>query len=863
VSAPDGPPPGGPGGPPPGPAAPGRPPPGPAHRLDLRLLPAAAGAWAAAWTALVARPGPTAAVAASAALAGVVVLVRVLCRPARPGRPSIAAVAAAALLCTAAGGLAAATRVAAAGAGPVPALSREEAAGTFDLVVTADPCLLPDRVRGAGPARSLVLLRVRAERVVARGRTTAVRSPLVVFADDPAWLDLIPGRRVRVTGRLGPARPHDRVAAILRVHGPPVGAAPAGRLQRAADRVRDGLRTAVSGLPADERGLVPGLVLGDTSGLGEDLASDFRVAGLSHLTAVSGANLALLLGLVLAGARRAGLGLRAVPVLGGVTMAGFLLLARPEPSLLRATVMGAVGVLGLSSGRRGRGAPALCAAVVLLVLLDPWLARSYGFALSVLATVGLLVLAPPWRDRLARRMPGPLATALAVPVAAQAACGPVIVLLAGGVSLVAIPANLLAAPAVGPATVLGVGAALTSTFAPGLARVLGELAGLPAWWIAAVARRAAALPGATLPWPGGLRGALALAAATAALALWWRRRARAASGTPGPAGRPSVALRLAVLAVGVCVLLRPPLPVFPGRLPGAWPPPGWLVVACDVGQGDALVLAAGGGAAVVVDAGPDPGAVDRCLRRLGVRRVPYLLLTHFHADHVEGLPGVLRGRRVAEIGVSPLPDPPGEVGRVRVWARAAGVPVTAAAPGDVRVAGGLRWRVLWPRRFIAEGSAPNNASVVLLAETRGVRILLTGDIEPPAQAALLRAEPGLHADVLKVPHHGSLYQDPDLARTVHARVALTSVGAGNDYGHPAPHTMELVRAAGMRSLRTDLDGDIAVSGGVGSLRATGRAGAGEPPLAHPVASEGSAPIAAGPSDARRRGRRFSPSGSPA
>ncbi len=232
---------------------------------------------------------------------------------------------------------------------------------------------------------------------------------------------------------------------------------------------------------------------------------------------------------------------------------------------------------------------------------------------------------------------------------------------------------------------------------------------------------------------------------------------------------------------------------------------------------------------MVVDAGPDPEAVDRCLRRLGVNRVPYVLLTHFHADHVEGLPGVLRGRRVAEIGVSPLSDPPGQAARVRRWAGDAGVPTTAAAPGEVRAVGSLRWRVLWPRRILTEGSAANNASVVLWVETAGVRVLLTGDIEPAAQAALLRAEPGLRADVLKVPHHGSAYQDPDLARAVHARVALTSVGAGNDYGHPAPRTLDLLRDAGMRSARTDLDGDVAVSGTAQTLRVTGRRGSGEPP----------------------------------
>jgi competence protein ComEC len=421
----------------------------------------------------------------------------------------------------------------------------------------------------------------------------------------------------------------------------------------------------------------------------------------------------------------------------------------------------------------------------------------------VSATAGLILLAPRWQDRMATRMPRWLATAIAVPAAAQAACGPVIVLLAGTVGLVAIPANLLAVPAVPPAMFLGVLAALTWPVCPPLARLFGELAGVPAWWIVTVARRAADVPGASLPWFGGLRGALALALLTVAI-VTVRQRKR-------------VALVAAVLAA--VLVLRPPVSL-PSLLPSVWPPPGWVAVVCDVGQGDAIVVRAGPGAAVVVDTGPDPDAVDGCLRRLGIRRIPYLLLTHFHADHVEGLPGVLRGRRVAEIGVSPLPDPPAEVARVTRWAGR--IPISHPSPGEERVAGAVSWRVLWPSRLIAGDSPPNNASVVLLVEVEGIRILLSGDVEPPAQAVLHRAEPGLRADVLKIPHHGSAYQDPELLTSLGARVAIASVGKDNDYGHPAPSTLRLLAAAGMRVLRTDRNGDVAVVLHAGRLQVAAR-----------------------------------------
>jgi competence protein ComEC len=232
------------------------------------------------------------------------------------------------------------------------------------------------------------------------------------------------------------------------------------------------------------------------------------------------------------------------------------------------------------------------------------------------------------------------------------------------------------------------------------------------------------------------------------------------------------------------------------------------------------VVAAGSGQAVVVDAGPDPARVDRCLRDLHVDRVALMLLTHFHADHAEGLPGVLDGRSVAEIEVSPLAEPAGATRRVRQWAADAQVPVTTAVEDEKRTVAGVSWQVVWPARLIrGEGSDPNNASIVVRLETHGVVFLLTGDVEPAAQTALLRRDPSLlHADVLKVPHHGSSHQDPQLITATGARLALICVGTGNPYGHPSRTTVDLLRSLGMQVARTDTEGALAVVGSAGSLR---------------------------------------------
>jgi len=256
-----------------------------------------------------------------------------------------------------------------------------------------------------------------------------------------------------------------------------------------------------------------------------------------------------------------------------------------------------------------------------------------------------------------------------------------------------------------------------------------------------------------------------------------------------------------------------------------WPPQGWLMVACDVGQGDALVLAAGRSGAVVVDAGPDPRLIDRCLRDLGVERVALVVLTHLHADHVEGLPGVLRGRSIGEVQIGPYDEPAAELARVSGWARDAAVPLTRAVAGERGRLGPLEWEVLWPVRIIrGEGSAPNNASLVLLAQRAGVRMLLTGDIEPAAQRALLARGTVPAVDVLKVAHHGSAAQDPRLLAAAHPRVALVSTGEDNDYGHPAPATLAWLAKAGAVIGRTDLDGSVAVVGDAARLRLVTRGG---------------------------------------
>ncbi|GAA1904181.1 ComEC/Rec2 family competence protein [Lapillicoccus jejuensis] len=535
-------------------------------------------------------------------------------------------------------------------AGPVAELAQDRAVVTVTAGVASDPHL----VAGGHGGQPLVAVVLDVREVTGRGRTTAVQDPVLVLGD-PSLLALPWRAQVRLTGRLGPTDdPADDVVAMLAPRGPVTVVSAPGLLERTAALVRGRFASATEHLPADARGLLPGLVLGDTSRAPQDLTTAMQASGLTHLSAVSGSNVTIVLAAGIWACGWLGVRRRRRPLVALALLLGFVVLVRPEPSVLRAAAMGCVGLLGLGTHRRREGLPAVAAAVVGLLVWDPWLSRSVGFALSTLATIGLLVLARPWGEALAARLPPRLrwlGPAVALPLAAQVVCGPVVVVLQGSVSLVAVLTNLVVSPLVTPATVLGVAVALLALVVPPLAAWAAWLPALPTLGIAAVARAGAGLPWGSVPWPSGAGGALSLAALSLVVVLtgpWLLHHGRR---------RPAV--------VAACALLGLAAGAPTARL--TWPPPGWRYVMCDVGQGDGMVLRSAAGTVVVVDTGPDPAAVDGCLGRLGVTRVDAVVLTHDHADHVDGLPGVLRGRSVGALLVDPSTNPP--TARATWWPR--------------------------------------------------------------------------------------------------------------------------------------------------------------------------------------------------
>lgn len=765
---------------------------------DRRLLPAAMSAWA---VALLTAAVPSVGLAVSLLAVGAV---PVLVRLGRRGAAVIAAVIVAV-------GLAGAASSQRLDDSPLTPVAEASGEAVVRVVTSADARAARAAVWGPNRAVERVEVPVHITHLTVGADAWEFQAPALLRLPGSVSQAPAAGSTLNVVVRVRSADFSREFAAVLDADDSPVVLAGPTPIDRGAAAVRQGLRASLAGVPADPAALVAGLAVGDESGQSAELAEAMRVSGLSHLTAVSGGNTALVMLAVLTVAR---IVLLPVGWRVGITLAalvGYLLVVGPEPSVLRAGVMGAVSLLAVLEGGPRRGLSALAVAVIVLLILSPPLAYSLGFALSVSATAGLLIIAPRLRAGMARPIAGwsgarrriadGVIDALTLTLGAQIATAPILASLGDGLSLVSIPANLLAAPAVAPVTVLGLLAAIISPWAPALAIVPAHLAAWPAAWIAWLAHTGSSWSGATLPWPGGLFGAGLSAVTVVAVVQAYRWR--------GPTAGRTLAT---VVAAGLVVAaLRPP---------EAWPPPGWVAVACDVGQGDGLVLRIDDGRAVLVDAGPDPQAIDRCLRDLGVDQLVAVVLTHFHADHVEGLPGALRGRTVEAILTTPHAEPPEQADRVRAWAANADIPMRSITAGErAEIGDVLTWEALWPRRLIRDGSTANNASVVLLVHLAGVRFLLLGDAEPAGQVAL-RTSSGLAAagvDVVKVAHHGSAYQDPVLPTWSRARLALVSAGAGNRYGHPAPNTLEAWAAAGAVVGRTDLGGDLAVvvDGGLG------------------------------------------------
>lgn len=727
-------------------------------------------------------PGPL--IGGGAAMAAVVagvatVSLSIILRRSGAGRavPSAMVAATLGVALVAAGGSAA--RLATLAGGPLADLASTGGRASIEATVTAEPRPI---------ARGWQVI-VRVDQL--DGVATRQRAALTLDEDPPAlgerW-ELVASARPLPDGGYGRWLSRQHAAVVLDPVSMTVIASP-GRLATGSEYVRERVRQAATrhNEPATG-GLLVGFVIGDRRLLPDADQEAMRATGLTHLTAVSGSNVAIVIGGVLGLVSLLGLHARLRWAAVGLMLPWFAFITRFEPSVSRASTMAGILLLATIAGRARDARHALAAAVLVLVLVDPRLAGSLGLLLSATATAGVLIVAPLVRRRLPDRLPRRLAELTSISIGAQIAVLPLLLATFGEVGLASVPANVVAVPFAAIAATLGfVGTAVAVVHVPSAAWLFAA-AGPPAGVVRWTAHALADVGGVVhLDHPAAV-----IAVIAAAVWVLARRRGRAARFAAG------------LVLVAVAVALLP-------RLVVMVPSTDVHLTAIDVGQGDAFLLESPQ-ARILVDAGGD-GQAARWLVRNGRRHLDLVVVTHPHLDHVGGVPDVLRGLTVDTVWAAPLETSLPEAAEVVREAARLGIPVRAPVAGEVAEVGDLLIEVLHPppgRPYRFARSELNESSYVLRVHHPEGRILFTGDVEHEAQRDLLAAPERLDAEVMTVPHHGAGTTDPAFLAAVAPHTALISVGADNSYGHPVPAILDVLAELGTEVHRTDVDGTVRV-----------------------------------------------------
>ena len=630
------------------------------------------------------------------------------------------------------------------------------------------------------------------------GRTAVVglgrERVLVRTTQRVSWPLAHVGQELVVAGVLERLRPADawlrprNVHAVLSAERITLTGRARGGIAGALDGVRERAQQALDrGLPPPQAALLRGMVLGQDDALPEGMRDAFRTAGLSHLVAASGQNVMLLCALVFGLSAVVGIGLRARLLVALALIALYIPLAGGGASIQRAGVMGAAGVTATLAGRPASRWYALLLAAAATLALNPRAVEEPGWQMSFAAVGAIMLLAGPLGEALRRRgLPHGLAEAGALTVAATIGTAPIIAAQFDRTSIVSLPVNLLAVPAVAPVMWLGMVAATVGQVSLAAAAPFTAIAGYPLAFLSWLADGAARLPHAAPAIPAVLVGVVC---ALVAAAIRW----------------PAVRSPAPIAAVGVAIVAAVALLRAPVRTLGA--PPGLRVTFLDIGQGDATLIQ-DRRTSVLVDTGPPDGGIVARLRHAGVGRLDLLVVTHAQADHDGGAAAVLEAMPVGLVldGRDGVREPLGL--RMAAEARLRAVRLAAPEAGETLRIGRVELRVLSPMREPAEAHAgvdPNQRAIVAEARIGRFRMLLTADAESDVLSTL-DLEP---VDVLKVSHHGSA--DPGLGallERLRPRVAAIEVGAHNGYGHPVAATLRTLRAAGAAVYRTDRDGSI-------------------------------------------------------
>ena len=565
-----------------------------------------------------------------------------------------------------------------------------------------------------------------------------------------------------------------------------------------AERLRAAIRAA---FPSDTAGFIQALLLGDKTGLSYEDKNDLAIAGIYHAVAVSGMHISILLGMILL---LCGGNHRLAAALGLPAAAFFIVMTGAPASAVRAGVMQAL-VLCAPLVRRENDPPTtICAALLVLLAQNPWALLNVGLQLSFASTAGIAFFAGGLyrslsENRLLSRLLRPknvlssllraMLTALCCTISSMVFALPITALQFGTVSLAAPVVNVLALWMLSIVFCGGLLTALLALALPAAAGVCAWALSWPVLLVLLIVRGAAKLPFAALYLENGYLIAAAVFLYGLALLLALRPRAV----------RFWQAAAAALLVTACCMGLS----CADYALPDA------SFSMLDVGQGQCLVSRSGKSVSMIDCGGQEDASGETAARFLlarGVTQVDRLILTHFDADHCNGVRQLLRRVRVKTLYVPELSPENGLRTKLLFAAAQAGTEIRFVTD-DLTLPDGIRI-------FAPTGSAEEpNAGLCVLAACEKYDILMTGDLSEQAEYRLLSTHDLPHAAVLVAGHHGAAASTSEaLLRAVKPKAVLISVGADNRFGHPADETLRRIAKAGAAVYRTDLSGTITIRG---------------------------------------------------
>ncbi|MFQ5574522.1 MAG: ComEC/Rec2 family competence protein, partial [Terriglobia bacterium] len=480
----------------------------------------------------------------------------------------------------------------------------------------------------------------------------------------------------------------------------------------------------------------------------------------------------------------------------GLLVLLYMLVTGADPSVMRASVMATIGLLGWLIGRKGQPAALVSVAALAMLVYDPFLLFSVSFQLSFAATIGLICFTGPI-VRLLVGVPRGLRELMAVTTAAQIGAGPLVAYYFGQMSVVSLLTNLAVVPVTG--LILGIGLVASSVFAVSavLAGPLYAVLDLLLTYVTGTAGFFGRLPGAVV-YIGRFGAASVAVFYSAVVVFFWKvRRVNVVF--------PTGSIVIGFLAIFVIVLSSSALGAVPGE---------FTVSFLDLGDGEANLIRGPSGASVLIDGGGPPDVLVRKLRQRGVRQLDLVVVSHPHRDHIEGLARVMQTFPVGLVveGVDEHDSP--DYRQLSAAVRARRIKRRNVASGVRLRLGRIDVHILNPQAtpILGTGSDENNNSVVARIDYENISLLFAGDVEAVTERRLVQQHgAGLRATVLKVPHQGSAdAADKRFLGAVKARVAVIIVGAGDSYGHPASSTVRNLQRVGARIYRTDRDGDVSL-----------------------------------------------------